>query len=158
NSANSSFINRLPDPRVSEDELIADPVEKWASAQPKAHPSIPLPRAIYGERPNSQGYDLNVSEMTTQLTGALKKHRNTSWKSVPVMNGQTHSSGATRQLANPADRHHNIGTCRDTLPGEIFPAMENLTKNFPAWAATPVAKRAAPFEKLANKLEQNRDE
>src|SRR5437762_12088756 len=66
NGANTSFINRIADPRVSLDELVASPVEtvRRIAAEEGAlglpHPKIPLPRALFGElRANSTGLDLS---------------------------------------------------------------------------------------------------
>ncbi len=59
NGANSSFVHQLADERLSEDEILADPVEKIASVGGTRHPSIPLPVDLFGsERKNSAGIDL----------------------------------------------------------------------------------------------------
>ena len=62
NGANSSFVHQLADERLSEDEILADPVAKIAAVGGTRHPSIPLPvdlfRAADGHR-NSSGLDLS---------------------------------------------------------------------------------------------------
>src|SRR3954469_6486547 len=62
NGANSSFVNRISDPNVSIEALIADPAETVA-AMPVVgvpHEQIALPKALYGNaRANSDGLDLS---------------------------------------------------------------------------------------------------
>jgi RHH-type proline utilization regulon transcriptional repressor/proline dehydrogenase/delta 1-pyrroline-5-carboxylate dehydrogenase len=60
NGANSSFVHQLADERLSDSDLIADPVAKIAAVGGTRHPAIPLPRDLFApERPNSQGLDLS---------------------------------------------------------------------------------------------------
>ncbi|WP_375422286.1 L-glutamate gamma-semialdehyde dehydrogenase [uncultured Sphingomonas sp.] len=60
NGANSSFVHQLADARLSEDEILADPVAKIAGVGGTCHPNIPLPADLFapGHR-NSQGLDLS---------------------------------------------------------------------------------------------------
>ncbi|WP_277981892.1 L-glutamate gamma-semialdehyde dehydrogenase [Sphingomonas phyllosphaerae] len=59
NGANSSFVHQLADARLSEADILADPVAKIASVGGTRHPSIPLPTELFGdERRNSRGIDL----------------------------------------------------------------------------------------------------
>ncbi len=59
NGANSSFVHQLADERLSEEEILADPVVKIASVGGTRHPSIPLPVDLFGaKRKNSKGIDL----------------------------------------------------------------------------------------------------
>jgi RHH-type proline utilization regulon transcriptional repressor/proline dehydrogenase/delta 1-pyrroline-5-carboxylate dehydrogenase len=60
NGANSSFVHQLADERLSDSDLIADPVAKIAAVGGTRHPAIPLPSKLFApERTNSQGLDLN---------------------------------------------------------------------------------------------------
>jgi len=60
NGANSSFVHQLADDRLTDADLIADPVAKIAAVGGTRHPSIPLPNDLFmPERPNSRGLDLN---------------------------------------------------------------------------------------------------
>ncbi len=60
NGANSSFVHQLADEDVSEEELLADPVEKVRSHGGTRHPAIRLPAALFmPERANSEGLDLD---------------------------------------------------------------------------------------------------
>lgn len=60
NGANSSFVHQLADQSVSEDELLADPVEKVMAVGGTRHPAIAAPADLYQlERANSIGVDLD---------------------------------------------------------------------------------------------------
>jgi RHH-type proline utilization regulon transcriptional repressor/proline dehydrogenase/delta 1-pyrroline-5-carboxylate dehydrogenase len=60
NGANSSFVHQLADEEVSEDELLADPVQKVMEVGGTRHPSIKLPSELFApERANSSGIDLD---------------------------------------------------------------------------------------------------
>src|SRR5207237_1326877 len=58
--ANSSFVHRLADENLSDEDLLADPVAKIAAVGGTRHPSIPLPKDLFEPvRGNSEGLDLN---------------------------------------------------------------------------------------------------
>jgi RHH-type proline utilization regulon transcriptional repressor/proline dehydrogenase/delta 1-pyrroline-5-carboxylate dehydrogenase len=60
NGANSSFVHQLADERLSEAEILADPVSRIADVGGTRHPGIPLPIDLFGaERRNSAGIDLS---------------------------------------------------------------------------------------------------
>ncbi|MEA3062221.1 MAG: RHH-type transcriptional regulator, proline utilization regulon repressor / proline dehydrogenase, partial [Sphingomonadales bacterium] len=60
NGANSSFVHQLADERLTDADLIADPVARIAAVGGTRHPAIPLPSDLFApERRNSQGLDLN---------------------------------------------------------------------------------------------------
>ena len=72
NGANSSFVHQLADERLSEDEILADPVEKIAAVGGARHPSIPLPADLFGAaRRNSSGIDLSDREVLTATAHAV---------------------------------------------------------------------------------------
>jgi RHH-type proline utilization regulon transcriptional repressor/proline dehydrogenase/delta 1-pyrroline-5-carboxylate dehydrogenase len=60
NGANSSFVHQLADQSISEDELLADPVEKIMAVGGTRHPAIAAPADLFQpERVNSNGIDLD---------------------------------------------------------------------------------------------------
>jgi RHH-type proline utilization regulon transcriptional repressor/proline dehydrogenase/delta 1-pyrroline-5-carboxylate dehydrogenase len=60
NGANSSFVHQLADERLTDADLIADPVARIAAVGGTRHPAIPLPSELFApDRRNSQGLDLN---------------------------------------------------------------------------------------------------
>ncbi|MBA4049290.1 MAG: delta-1-pyrroline-5-carboxylate dehydrogenase, partial [Sphingomonas sp.] len=72
NGANSSFVHQLADERLSEAEILADPVAKIASVGGARHPSIPLPVDLFGAgRRNSAGIDLAVRDILDATADAV---------------------------------------------------------------------------------------
>ncbi|MFM9827500.1 MAG: L-glutamate gamma-semialdehyde dehydrogenase [Sphingomonas sp.] len=73
NGANSSFVHQLADERLTEAEILADPVVKIASVGGARHPSISLPVDLFGpERRNSAGLDLSVPALLSTTEAAVR--------------------------------------------------------------------------------------
>ncbi|MBE9591504.1 bifunctional proline dehydrogenase/L-glutamate gamma-semialdehyde dehydrogenase PutA [Moraxella sp. K127] len=67
NGANSSFVNRIVDEKVSIDELVISPLDEIDMGNITPNPLTPNPRHIYGERKNSWGMDLSNEHVLAQL-------------------------------------------------------------------------------------------
>jgi RHH-type transcriptional regulator, proline utilization regulon repressor / proline dehydrogenase / delta 1-pyrroline-5-carboxylate dehydrogenase len=77
NGANSSFVHQLADQSISEDELLADPVEKIMAVGGTRHPAIAVPADLFQpERVNSNGLDLDdaviLKETAAKIAMPLK--------------------------------------------------------------------------------------
>jgi RHH-type proline utilization regulon transcriptional repressor/proline dehydrogenase/delta 1-pyrroline-5-carboxylate dehydrogenase len=82
NGANSSFVNRIADPAVSLDEMVADPVDV-VRAMPMPglrHDLIALPGDLYAGRRNSSGIDLSDEQALATLSQALKDSASMDWR------------------------------------------------------------------------------
>ncbi|MCU6455409.1 bifunctional proline dehydrogenase/L-glutamate gamma-semialdehyde dehydrogenase PutA [Sphingomonas sp. A2-49] len=147
NGANSSFVHQLADARLSEDEILADPVAKIAAVGGARHPSIPLPKDLFapGHR-NSRGLDLSDVATLEAAVAAVKQpvyprpSAATPLPSSPVGTGK-----------GPAAEGHGKGE------GDVAHAIGRAHAAFPAWSATPVDDRAACLERLADLVEEHRD-
>ena len=74
NGANSSFVHQLADKSISEDELLADPVEKVTAVGGMRHPAIALPADLFKpERVNSTGLDLDDAEVLDAIAADVVK-------------------------------------------------------------------------------------
>jgi RHH-type proline utilization regulon transcriptional repressor/proline dehydrogenase/delta 1-pyrroline-5-carboxylate dehydrogenase len=74
NGANSSFVHQLADQSISEDELLADPVEKVMATGGSRHPAIALPADLFRpERVNSLGLDLDDGEILASIAADVAK-------------------------------------------------------------------------------------
>ncbi|OYX38871.1 bifunctional proline dehydrogenase/L-glutamate gamma-semialdehyde dehydrogenase PutA [Sphingomonas sp. 32-62-10] len=138
NGANSSFVHQLADERLSEEEILADPVVKIASVGGTRHPNIPLPVDLFGAaRRNSSGLDLADREILLQTATQCSRES---------------GSPASQSLPPVAlDPRVRGGT-------EVTGAITRAAAAFPAWSATPVDTRAASLDALADLLEENREE
>ena len=74
NGANSSFVHQLADQSISEDELLADPVEKVMATGGSRHQAIALPADLFQpERANSLGLDMDDAEILVAIAAAVAK-------------------------------------------------------------------------------------
>ncbi|MBY0428542.1 MAG: bifunctional proline dehydrogenase/L-glutamate gamma-semialdehyde dehydrogenase PutA, partial [Alphaproteobacteria bacterium] len=159
NSANTSFVNQLHHPELDVGDLTADPLQAWEDAAIKSHPAIPLPLHIFGdERHNSLGMNLHDSSVTANIAAKLKAAKTQSWQAFPVIDGVKQKDNLAREITSPANSYHKVGDCVDAIPAHINQAMQVLDTAFPAWSARPVNERCMPIDRLANKLEDARDE
>nr|P95629.1 RecName: Full=Bifunctional protein PutA; Includes: RecName: Full=Proline dehydrogenase; AltName: Full=Proline oxidase; Includes: RecName: Full=Delta-1-pyrroline-5-carboxylate dehydrogenase; Short=P5C dehydrogenase; AltName: Full=L-glutamate gamma-semialdehyde dehydrogenase [Sinorhizobium meliloti]CAA69727.1 putA [Sinorhizobium meliloti] len=116
NGANSSFVHRINDPKVSIDELIADPVEV-VRAMPVVgakHDRIALPAVLFGDaRTNSAGFDLSNEETLASLTEALRESAAMKWTALPQF-ATGPAAGETRTVLNPGDHRDVVGSVTET--------------------------------------------
>jgi RHH-type proline utilization regulon transcriptional repressor/proline dehydrogenase/delta 1-pyrroline-5-carboxylate dehydrogenase len=155
NGANSSFVNRIADPAVSIDDLIADPAEAVkASGQPGAkHEQIALPRDIFGTRTNSAGLDLSNENTLAQLSEELRTSAAMDWTARPAIVG-VGPTGKTRTVLNPADHADVVGKVTETSESEAIAAVQAAAGAGAEWSAVPPAERALLLEKAADLMQE----
>ncbi len=160
NGANTSFINRIADPDISLDELVADPVSTTrrigaeSGALGSSHPRIPMPRAIFGAvRVNSHGMDLNDENALMRLSQALAEGRTHDWSAAPA--GATPTSADAQPVRNPADLADCVGHVAEANAAEVQASLRAAATAAPAWCATSAAQRAAILERAADAMEAN---
>nr|WP_315720829.1 MULTISPECIES: trifunctional transcriptional regulator/proline dehydrogenase/L-glutamate gamma-semialdehyde dehydrogenase [unclassified Bradyrhizobium] len=153
NGANTSFVNRIADPAVSVDELIADPVALVRSSQaPGApHDKIRHPRRLFGARRlNSAGLDLSDEGELARLGEALAESGRLAWQAMPSM-AEEHK--CHRLVRNPADHEDIVGEVRDASPSDIAAALARAADAASAWAATPARARVGSLRAAADAME-----
>jgi len=148
NGANSSFVNRIADPDVSIEEMIADPVEiVRAMPRPGArHDGIALPADLYPDRRNSAGFDLSDEGVLAGLAGALRESAAIEWIAAP-----SDSQGIGRPVLNPADHRDRVGTVFEATAGQAGDAVARAARS--AWHLTPLSERAAAIERAADAMQ-----
>ncbi|WP_422632693.1 trifunctional transcriptional regulator/proline dehydrogenase/L-glutamate gamma-semialdehyde dehydrogenase [Sphingobium sp.] len=148
NGANSSFVNRIADPDVSVDEMIADPVDVVrAMAQPGArHDQIARPADIYPDRRNSDGIDLSDESSLDTLTDALRHSATIEWTA-----SAEGSTGDRRSVLNPADHRDVVGMVTDATPQDARTAAIRAAASL--WPNTSVADRAAMLDSAADAMQ-----
>jgi len=148
NGANSSFVNRIADPAVPVDELVADPVD-MVRAMPypgHRHDQIALPSALYPDRRNSQGVDLSDEDALAALAVALRESATIAWTAAPEG-----GEGTERPVFNPADHRDVVGTVTEASPGQARAAAIRASQSL--WGNVPVADRAAALERAADAMQ-----
>jgi RHH-type transcriptional regulator, proline utilization regulon repressor / proline dehydrogenase / delta 1-pyrroline-5-carboxylate dehydrogenase len=151
NGANSSFVNRIADPAIAIDTLIADPVTAAAEIRPigAEHDKIALPPDLYGtERANSTGLDLSNEQALAVLSAGLPSSAHVLHRAVPLV-GDEPASGRRHSVFNPADRRDQVGEVEEANSILIDRAFAIAVDNAARWAATPPSQRAAFLDRAA---------
>ncbi|WP_424812969.1 trifunctional transcriptional regulator/proline dehydrogenase/L-glutamate gamma-semialdehyde dehydrogenase [Roseococcus sp. YIM B11640] len=154
NGANSSFVNRINDPSVPVDALIADPVVEAARLWPlgRPHDAIAQPRHLFGTaRRNSAGIDLSNDDRIAGLSGTLSLAP--PLRAVPWL-GDGPVEGPMRDIHNPADRRDLVGRVFESTPAIVEAALAKAHAAAPAWAAMSGAARSACLERAADLMEE----
>lgn len=150
NGANSSFVHQLADERLSEADILADPVAKIAAVGGTRHPSIPLPVDLFvqadGHR-NSMGIDLaDRGVLRETATNVTKPYSRTGGSPDSARSAERTAARETNGLDSRLRGNTGVGQ-----------AISRAQAAFPAWSATPVEARADCLDRLADLLEQRRD-
>ncbi|MCX7284457.1 MAG: bifunctional proline dehydrogenase/L-glutamate gamma-semialdehyde dehydrogenase PutA [Novosphingobium sp.] len=150
NGANASFVNRIANPDVPTEAIIADPVAEVASADdPGApHPLIALPQALFPERRNSTGIDLadeaTLASISQRFASVARQPRH-------AAPGADLPASEPRRVANPANHADLLGTVRETLP-EAVPQAARLAAAS-RWSSALPPARAVVLERAANAMQ-----
>ena len=172
NGANSSFVHQLADERLSEAEILADPVVKIASVGGTRHPNIPLPVDLFGAgRRNSSGLDLADRAVLAAVVEAVAQPLTQAGRAaqsspLPLAGGAAQSSplppaggaGGGPDSSVPLSVKPTPNPSRKREGDWVVDSITRAHAAFPAWSATPVDTRAACLDALADLLEENRDE
>jgi RHH-type proline utilization regulon transcriptional repressor/proline dehydrogenase/delta 1-pyrroline-5-carboxylate dehydrogenase len=154
NGANSSFVNRIVDESVSLDELVADPLAEAAALAGVPHSKIVLPVELYGAaRMNSVGVDLSNEHVLTQLQQALAESEQADWRAFPMLGDGDVTEGVVVPVRNPANYNDRVGEVIEASHADAFRALGLAEEAAAGWAATPVDKRAACLERMADLME-----
>ncbi|WP_370462927.1 L-glutamate gamma-semialdehyde dehydrogenase [Parasphingopyxis sp. CP4] len=85
NGANSSFVHQLADEQLTDEQILADPVDKIIAVGGTRHPSIPLPEDLFmPQRPNSQGLDLEDWRVLKRVKDGIAKRSDIGGEPKPV--------------------------------------------------------------------------
>ena len=157
NGSNTSFVNRIVDENLPVEKVAENPIRKAAATEPAWHPSIPLPRDLYGdERINSSGVNLANETDTLALAEKMQPFADTQWDVEPILaRGLLEQGGPEKENINPADLDDRIGNVRQTSAEELERAIEDAHAFTAAWDETGGAERAAMLEAAADAMEEN---
>ncbi|MFC7051479.1 trifunctional transcriptional regulator/proline dehydrogenase/L-glutamate gamma-semialdehyde dehydrogenase [Hansschlegelia quercus] len=145
NGANSSFVNRIADPDVAVEDLIADPVAAARESRGAPHPKIARPPDLYSvARRNARGLDLADETALARLAHATLATAGKTWRA---------GLGEGEAVRNPADRRDIVGSVTWTTPEEIEQALAAAADAAPAWGALTAGARAAILRRAADAME-----
>ncbi len=155
NGANTSFVHQIADRDISDDELLADPVERALATGLSSHPAIVRPGELYGpSRRNAAGLDLTEATVLTPLLTDMAASLRIPATAGPILAGQT-GAGAPEAVANPAGGA-SPGTVIPATLADVDTALTLAVRGQGAWNARGHADRAACLERLGDLLERDR--
>jgi RHH-type proline utilization regulon transcriptional repressor/proline dehydrogenase/delta 1-pyrroline-5-carboxylate dehydrogenase len=158
NGANTSFVNRIADASLPVEKVVADPVLTLRELDIKPDPRIPLPRDLYGSRPNSAGLSFADSLALDELYDAMSSQLSyPNWSAMPIVDGRERV-GSPRKVFDPSNRKRQIGAVLDADGAAIESALAATHGFAIQWDATPVTARAAIIERAADLLEARKAE
>ncbi|CAM3938549.1 bifunctional proline dehydrogenase/L-glutamate gamma-semialdehyde dehydrogenase PutA [Shewanella aquimarina] len=158
NGANTSFVHKLVDPKTPIESLVVHPLTTLQSYKTLANNKIVQPIDIFGaERKNSKGINMNIISESEPFFAALDKFKDQQWSAGPIVNGET-LSGETIEVKSPYDTTQIVGKVAFANNQASEQALASAHNAFGSWCSTPVEVRANALQKLADLLEENREE
>lgn len=157
NGANSSFVNRIVDEKVSISTLVDDPLDKAAQCLAQKNTPIPLPVDIFlPVRKNSSGIDFSDRAKMAVLQQSLELLKPYEWHVEPMLAGVKSTSKSKQKVYSPQSPDACIGFVIESQASDIESALTSATAYFPTWRDTPVHVRAECLRRFAQLMEKNR--
>ncbi|MEX2035484.1 MAG: bifunctional proline dehydrogenase/L-glutamate gamma-semialdehyde dehydrogenase PutA, partial [Xanthobacteraceae bacterium] len=155
NGANSSFVAVAADPNVPIEAILKRPQAWIGDAAHARHPHIPLPRDLYRPaRLNSSGVEFGDRAALGALRAEIERATPNDARAMPLIDG-VERPGAVRPVLSPTDLSV-VGQVAEASAADAGAAMAAAAAGFPAWNATPVARRAEILERAAEQMEADR--
>ena len=148
NGANSSFINRLLDPKTDSGWLAQNPIIRMKNEKKE----IPLPKNIFKKRLNSSGMDISEKQNLDDLS---KKLKNFEGKEVHAVSIYTNRKNLNKKQVKVTSISSDIkiGTVQYDDPSEIKNSLEK--NNSDEWLKIDVIKRSEILNSIANAIEKD---
>ncbi|MBX7145720.1 MAG: bifunctional proline dehydrogenase/L-glutamate gamma-semialdehyde dehydrogenase PutA [Alphaproteobacteria bacterium] len=157
NGANTSFVNRLTDDKLSIDTLITSPQTLVKSLSTIPHPDIPLPENIYGNiRKNSKGIDLANPLEFGPLHNKINAYINEKYEinSFVIKDKNKHQ---IQTVINPANFSDQLGHVVWPDQKHIDQVFDLALKNIEEWHFLDINKRIEIIEKASFLLEEKQE-
>ncbi|MFK0572275.1 bifunctional proline dehydrogenase/L-glutamate gamma-semialdehyde dehydrogenase PutA [Endozoicomonas sp.] len=159
NGANSSFVHRLVDAKTPIASLVKHPVDILKSRVCFQNDQISLPPDIYGsERKNSLGVNVDIESQWQPFHQKVQHFMAHDWNQGPWIDGQLNQTAEAAEIFCPYDRSQLAGHLRWSDEAQVEAVTGVAVAAFDPWNTTPAEQRAKCLEKLADLLEDNREE
>lgn len=159
NGANSSFVNMLSNKDIANDDIVSNPIEISLKSLEKKD-SIQLPENIYLPlRKNSRGMEMGFTKHYNTAEKSIQLYTNSFYKTGSIIDGyEMLESEKIQTISSPANFDDMIGTVAFCTPQDLKLALDVAHNYFDTWNETSVFERAEILEKIAQALEDNKDE
>ena len=146
NGANSSFINRLLDPKTDSNWLSSSPHLKIADESK----DIPLPNKIYNDRENSKGMDISERKNLEEIKTKINKYKGSLQNVSSIYKGRNDNDLSKNKIFSLGDASE-IGT-------SVFDNLQEIENCLNAnhtndWANMLPEERGAILTSISNDLE-----
>ncbi|MCL6270997.1 bifunctional proline dehydrogenase/L-glutamate gamma-semialdehyde dehydrogenase PutA [Sansalvadorimonas sp. 2012CJ34-2] len=159
NGANSSFVHRLVDNNTPVESLVHHPADTLLSRKTLANRHIALPPDLFGEsRKNSAGINIDIESINQPFEEKVQSFLCKQWTKGPIVDGKLLETDDISDINNPFQTSDVIGQIHWSDDEIIQQAIASARDFFPEWNNTPAGNRARALEKLADLLEDNREE
>ena len=132
NGANTSFVNKINDPKLLIKDIIKDPLEIINQYKEIPNPQIPLPNEIYlPQRQNAKGYDIE-NETTRLKMINLFNNIDENYKASSIING-IETKDLFKNVYNPANLDQLLGQVAFASDSSISQSLDFASDFFPQW-------------------------
>jgi RHH-type transcriptional regulator, proline utilization regulon repressor / proline dehydrogenase / delta 1-pyrroline-5-carboxylate dehydrogenase len=164
NGANSSFVSVSADPAIAVKSLLKRPAEIIGEVQKARHARIPLPKALYGMRKNSRGYELGHETtlqrllMQRDISADQSEKGGSLWSrsASAIINGKVEkdqNEGPLLRVINNPATGQRLGRVTQASENDVSRAIAEAQKGFTLWSRIPVSERASALRHAADLLE-----
>ncbi|MGJ7093168.1 bifunctional proline dehydrogenase/L-glutamate gamma-semialdehyde dehydrogenase PutA [Vibrio hannami] len=164
NGANSSFVHRLVDVHFPPELLTKHPVDQLLNVPTFDNKSIPLPPAIFQERKNAVGINVDIDSEREPFEADIAVYMAESWTAGPIIGGKhlydsLIDSGCNPQTVTaPYDRSIEVGKVVHAQKEHVELAMQSASQASKLWRDKEEEERALCLNNLADLLELNLEE
>ena len=156
NGANTSFVNKINDPKLDIKDIIADPLDIIDQYSQIPNPQIPLPPDIYlPERKNSKGYDLDNEYTRLQIENIFSSI-DLSYKAFSIVKG-IDVDDESRKVFNPSKLDQLLGYVAFASESTVRKSLEISSNYFSYWKNVDVENKVEIINKFADLLEANQE-
>ncbi len=153
NGANSSFVNKLADPKIDASLLSRDPVSCLEKHDGVPNANIPEPRQyLRKQRKSARGHDLSNPLDREGFADGIRLAANQTNRAAPLIAGQRHD-GSRNEVRNPALHSEIVGEVLAASEETAEAAVETAHAALPGWSSKPPAERADILDRAADLLE-----
>ena len=156
NGANTSFVNKINDPKLDIKDIIADPLDIIDQYSQIPNPQIPLPPDIYlPERKNSKGYDLDNEYTRLQIENIFSSI-DLSYQAFSIVKG-IDVDDESRKVFNPSKLDQLLGHVASVSESTVRKSLEIASNYFSYWKNVDVENKVEIINKFADLLEANQE-
>lgn len=153
NGANSSFVNRIVDEKVSIDELIISPLDEINVDDITPNPLTPNPRQLYSERKNSLGLDLTNEHTLATLQEDMSMASEIEFD-VHSLTHHEVSHEPAHVIKNPANHSDVLGQVAFINPAAVCDVIGVAIHAQNTWQKTAPKLRADIIRRFAALMEE----